>query len=654
MTHQYPRGRALVIATCSIAAVINLGARAASPSDQSRAPDWHANKKLAAQFDIDSNMAAERTSLAVPPAPGDTEWPYYNNRINGNRYSSLNEINAGNIAKLSEACRVHVSGTGAFSAGTILVDGILYTTAWRTTMAVQPTNCDVIWKSIYTPVEKEIYNANRGVAYWDGRIFRGTGDGRLIAYDAATGRELLHEKVADPAIGEYLDAAPVAWDGKVFIGTAAGDLGIVGRMMAFDANTGRQLWSFDTIQPPDKSGKGSWLGDSWKTGGGGTWSSYTLEPDGGLLFVPVGNPAPAFDAHIRAGDNLFTDSVVALDARTGKKVWHFQLRKNDNHDYDIAPPPVLLDVDHRKFVAIGSKDGYLYLVDRTRDTLVWKTAVTTILNEDADATPEGVKVCPGAKGGISYNSPAYDPNYGLLIVGSVDWCYKLVKTPYGAHVPGAPYMGGSMERADDLGSGWITALDIRTGKIKWRYHTPAPVIAGITPTAGGLTFVGDAGGHLDVFRTSDGALLRTIDTGGALAGGIITYRSHGHEYIAVDSGNVSRSSWGAVGGIPTLIVYRLPESERAASNNMPANFDVLTPDAGNGSRVFQANCAACHGATGQGGVGPKLAGISLKHSQSEVAKFIAHPASGMPNLFPGTLSAQDVADVAAYVRSLPP
>lgn len=524
-----------IVASC-IAFLANMGVHATEISDQPRATDWHANKSPAAQFDIDSNMSEERTSLAIPPAPGDTEWPYYNNRINGNRYSSLDEINVDDIGKLSEACRVHVSGTGAFSAGTILVDGIIYTTAWRTTMAVEPANCDVIWKSIYTPVENEVYNANRGVAYLNGKVFRGTGDGRLIAYDAATGRELLREKVGNSADGEYLDAAPVAWDGKVFIGTAAGDLGIVGRMMAFDASTGRQLWSFDTIQRPDKSGNGTWPDETWKTGGGGTWSSYTLEPESGLLFVPVANPAPAFDAHIRKGDNLFTNSVVALDARTGKQVWYFQVRKNDNHDYDIAPPPVLLEVDHRKVVAVGSKDGFLYLIDRTLDKLIWKTAVTTILNEDADATPEGVKICPGAKGGISYNSPAYDLKFGLLIVGSIDWCYKLVKTPYGPHLPGAPYMGGSMERADNSGSGWITAVDVRSGNIRWRYHAPAPVIAGITPTAGGVTFAGNAAGYLYIFRTEDGQLLRTIDTGGALAGGIITYRSQGHEYLAVDSG----------------------------------------------------------------------------------------------------------------------
>ena len=610
--------------------------------------DWHKDPSRAAEVGIDTDLSKEQPTLALPPEGGDTDWPYYNNRIDGDRYLPLTEINHDNVASLEEACRVRVSGTGPFPAGTILVHGVIYTTAWRSTLALQPITCDVVWKALYEPEQPEVYNANRGVAYWNGKLFRGTGDDRMLAYDAATGRELWRTKIGDPTTGEYLAAAPLAWNGKVLMGTAGGDLGVPGRMLALDADTGKVLWSFDTVQHPDSKG-GTWPGTTWKTGGGSTWSTYTLDSATGELFVTVSNPAPALDAKIRMGDNLYSDSLLDLDAATGKLLWHFQIRKNDNHDYDVSAPAVLVTIDHRKTVAVGSKDGFLYLIDRGTHRLLWKTAVTTILNVDADPTPEGVKVCPGAKGGVEYNSPVYDPTEHLLLVGAVDWCYNLFKTPYAPYAPGSPYIGGKMVPAADSGSGWITAVDAHSGKVRWRYQTLAPVIAGITSTQGGVTFAGDTSGLLYVLRTNDGKLLRKIDTGGALAGGIISYQSHGHQYLAVNSGNVSRSSWGAVAGTPTLIVYRLPET--AAAKQDPA---VLAPHAQSGGAVFHAGCAACHGAGGQGGAGAKLAGISSRYTQAQTVSLIVDPRPGMPKLYPGALSAQDVADVAAYVRSLPP
>jgi PQQ-dependent dehydrogenase (methanol/ethanol family) len=631
------------------AAILSCAAGVAAVSAQTAAPNGSPlmDARRAAAMDID---VRELPGQVPPPAPGDTAWPYYNNRADGIRYSDLAQIDEVDVGALEEACRVRVSGPGPFSSGPVLVAGVLYLTAARETLAIQPATCDVIWKSIYAPEEAEIYNANRGVAFLDGRIFRGTGDGRLVAYDAATGRELWRRKFGDPKNGEYVDAAPLAWDGKVFAGLAAGDLGIAGKVAAFDAKTGEPVWSFNTVPRPGEFGNDTWPGETWKTGGGGIWSTFTLDAATGELFAPVANPAPAFDPGWRRGANLFTNAVLVLDARTGKRLWHFQTRPNDNHDYGVSPPGVLIDLDGRKLVAQASKDGFVYLIDRASHALVWKASVTTIRNHDADATAQGVEVCPGAKGGEEYNSPGYDPKLGLLVVGAVDWCYRLFSQAHGPHIPGDPFMGGRMERADDAGTGWITALDARTGKAAWRYHTPAPVIAGVTPTAGGITFAGDASGALYVFRTRDGTLLRRIDTGGALAGGVITYQLQGRQYVAVNTGNISRSSWGAASGTPTLIVYRLPETGAAAQ----ADVTTLSPDPAHGRSVYASRCSACHGATGQGGEGPPLRQVAAKYTQAQAAQFIAHPKPPMPRLFPSALTAQDVADVAAYVRTLPP
>lgn len=612
---------------------------------QSADPEAQKSKSWAKQVDID---VMELPPQVLPPAPGDTDWLHYNRMLDGNRYSELDAITTANVGQLEEVCRVRLAGPGPFSAGTILANGMLYTTSARATIAIEPTNCDIVWKSIYTPEQNEIYNANRGVAHWQGRIFRGTGDGRVVAYDAMTGHELWRVKASDPTNGEYLDAAPLAWEGMVVIGIAAGDLGIAGRMMAFDATSGKQLWSFNTIPRPGEFGNETWPGETWKNGGGGTWSAYTLDTQTGELFVPVANPAPAFDPQIRRGDNLFTNSVLVLDARTGKYRWHYQTRPNDNHDYGVSPPAMLLELDGRKLVVQASKDGFVYLIDRARQQLLWKTPVTTILNHDADATPEGIRVCPGAKGGVEYNSPGYDPVSGLLITGSVDWCYHLTKTAYPPHAPGNPYLGGQMNRGDPVGTGWIVAIDARSGKVRWRYKTPAPVIGAITPTAGGITFAGDTSGLLYAFRTADGQLLRMIQTGGAIAGGIITYRLRGEQYVAVGSGNISRSSWTGATGIPSMILYRLPVAGGGAGD--PA---ALTPDLARGRAVYGISCASCHGAAGQGGEAPPLLGVSARYTQQQAVAFLIDPRPPMPKLYPGTLSAQDLADVAAFVRTLP-
>jgi mono/diheme cytochrome c family protein len=205
-----------------------------------------------------------------------------------------------------------------------------------------------------------------------------------------------------------------------------------------------------------------------------------------------------------------------------------------------------------------------------------------------------------------------------------------------------------MDRGDPVGTGWITALDARSGKVRWRFKTPAPVIGAVTPTAAGLTFAGDASGALYAFRTADGRLLRTIQTGGAIAGGIITYRVRGQQYLAVTSGNISRSSWSGAAGVPTLILYRLPEQHTVAAD--PAS---LKPDLTHGRHVYAMSCGACHGASGQGGEGPPLRGIAARYTQAQAVAYILDPKPRMPRLYPEPLGAQDVADAAAYALTFP-
>jgi alcohol dehydrogenase (cytochrome c) len=591
------------------------------------------------------------------PAEGDTDWPSFNRGLDGVRYSELDQINTDNVGNLEEVCRVRVGGPGPLASGFILEGGGLYFTTSRATIAMNPTNCDIVWKSLYTPEQKEVLVQNRGVAYLDGMVFRGTGDGRLVAYDAASGAELWRQTVGDPTVGEYFSAAPIAWDRKVFIGLAGGDWGIQGRMMAFDAKTGKQLWTFNTVPHPGEFGNETWPGESWKHGGGGTWSSYTLDEKTGELFVPVSNPAPDWNRFGRIGDNLFTSSVLVLDARTGQRIWHYQTRKNDNQDYDVTTPAVLITLKNgRKIIAQASKDGYVYLIDRKTRNLITRTAVTTILNHEVDATKEGVKVCPGMTGGVEYNSPSYDPVNNALTVGAVDWCSILIIQDPPIYKAGEVYGGGTFKQ-DSIGSGWVTSLDATTGKIRWKYHTEAPVVGAITATAGGVTFAGDMSGKLFAFRSTNGDVLLRVDTGGAIAGGIITYQADKQQYLAITSGNISRSTWPMASGLPEVIIYRLGDGHDRASLASSKHTSMTSEpahlgDIAVGKALYATICASCHGAAGEGLSGPKLQGIATKYSYDQAVAYIKAPKLPMPMLYPLILTEQQVADVAAYVRTL--
>ena len=248
------------------------------------------------------------------------------------------------------------------------------------------------------------------MAFANGQLFRGTPDGRLLAIDAASGKTLWQQQVGDPAQGEFFSSVPVIWQGLLITGSAGSDCGIRGRIMAYEQESGREVWRFYTIPRGKETGAETWK--DWKSaryGGGGSWTTYTLDMASGEVFVPVGNPAPDFAPSHRPGANLFTDSMVVLDARTGALKWWHQMLSNDGLDLDLAAAPMLYwNSKGRPMVAIGSKDGYLYGVDRETHKRVFKIPVTTIQKPDRAPTAQGVHSCPGPLGGVEWNGPAYD------------------------------------------------------------------------------------------------------------------------------------------------------------------------------------------------------------------------------------------------------
>jgi PQQ-dependent dehydrogenase (methanol/ethanol family) len=596
-------------------------------------------------------VVASPADAADPPAPAaiGLQWPNYNFKLNGQRFSRLDQINTGNAAQLGEVCRVQIDGPTSFTAGLIVVDGTIYTTTSAETVALDATTCALRWKFTYTPDETEQPPSNRGVAVLDGRVFRGTADGRLIALDAATGKLLWKDVVGDPRLGESIAAAPLAWQGIVYEGIAGGELGVKGRMMAYDAATGRERWRFDTIPTGTQIGANTWKDPATaKTGGGAIWGAFSLDVTTGELFVPVGNPWPAVAAPYRPGANLFTSSLVVLDARSGALKWWHQLVPHDARDLDLASAPVLYrDRKIRDLAAFAGKDGYVQAIDRDTRKVLFHVPVTTIENEGVAATAAGIHICPGFGGGVEWNGPALDPLNNTLITGSVDWCMTVATAPV-EYKAGEHELGGTI-KPDPGASGWVVAMDSETGTVRWRFHAEKPVIAGITPTAGGVLFTGDTGGNFLVLDSKTGAVLKQFATGGALAGGVVTYEIGGTQYVAFASGNVSRVTFGEL-GLPSVVIMALGAKTALP---LPATRRGGTPGVANpdhGHALYAQVCSTCHGTGGTLIEGHNLATLRDRRSLESTVAFIKAPVAPMPRLYPLTLTEQDVVDLAAYLQ----
>jgi alcohol dehydrogenase (cytochrome c) len=508
----------------------------------------------------------------VAPAPAvhasatTADWPSYNKTLTSERFSDLSQINTKNVAKLKVLCTYDTWRLTSFETGMIMVEGALVGTTEFDIFSIDPATCAENWRT-HEEYPAYVLPTNRGAAYLEGRLFRGTDDGRVLAYDFKTGKRLWETTIADVKNGEDVPAAPIAWEGLVFIGNAGGDFkGAKGHVYALDAKTGKIVWQFflvpktegDTVRGPE--GASPPINSTWKNipgapiSGGGNWTSTTLDPTTGLLYVPVGNPAPDYDNSVRQGDNLFTGSVVVLDARTGAYKNHFQLVPRDWHDWDVSNPPILIKTrGGKRLMAVSPKDGHLYGFDLADNKLVYRTPVTRIENvEEPFAVDKDVHFCPGAGGGEEWNSPGYDPLTNFIFTGDVDWCTTVrlqTREEIAAAPLGQPWTGekslnpfnefGKFTRADGVWAGWLYATDADTGVWKWRLKSNYPILSAVTPTAGGLVFFGDTGGHFYALDAATGQKLWGQKIGGAIGGGVITYAVNGAQKIAVATGYVS-------------------------------------------------------------------------------------------------------------------
>ena len=521
------------------------------------------------QSDTSSTTTSESASPGAAPAspaasgsPGGLatvgdDWPTYNGNLQGSRYSTLTDITPQNVSGLKQVCSKQLE-SGAYQSTPLVVAGVIYTTTAHTTYAIDATNCQVKWQSAYTSKTKEPFPVDRGIALVNDRLVRGEPDGHLVALDVATGKTLWDVAPADGNKGEFISAAPITWNGNVYIGVAGSDWGVKGRMMSVDPANGNVKWTFTTIASGSDPAAKSWPDETAASrGGGGTWTSYTLDPDTAEIFIPVANPAPDFASSIRAGANLYTDSIVALDANTGAMKWYVQMIPHDVHDWDMSAPPVLFTTaDGKAMLAAGSKDGNIYGVDRTAHKIVYATAGVRRSGVNAVPTTAGARICPGVLGGAEWNGPAYDVKDNLLLTPMDDWCatVKLGSTRY---IPGGFYFGGTYTMDPfTQAHGTLTATDPASGAIKWKYTAQSPMLAGVTPTASGVAFTGDMAGNILALDSATGRVVFKTPTQGSIAGSVITYRANGKQYVAATSGNISRLTWGNH-GTPTLLVYAL-------------------------------------------------------------------------------------------------
>jgi len=514
-------------------------------------------------------------------APAD--WPAYNRTPAGDRFSPLAEIDRGNVARLQSICSYVLPEVSALQTGLIVVEGTMYFTTETRSYAIDAASCSAKWV-VERPVDTPSpLGVQRGFAYANGRLFRGTSDAHVLALDAADGHTIWEKEIDAKVPGMTMPMAPIAANGLVFIGNAGGDqTGVTGHVYAFDANDGRVVWRFDVV-PASGSARATWPNaERLPITGGAFWTSFTFDAEHGVLYVPAGNPAPDFDAEGRGGDNLYANSVIALDAASGRMLGYNQIVKRDTHDWDVNSPPTLATTKAgRAIVASANKDGLLSVLDRTRLAsglpappseaelgnvlpIVYQSPTTTRANVDVPLSrTERVRFCPGIQGGNEWNGAAFDPHRNSFYVGAVDWCATVqlaaepVAPPLGQIWFGSVASEPSIQGPPSEAKGWLTAFDADTGAVRWKFAVPAPVLAGVTPTAGGVVFSADLSGHVRAFDADKGSVLWELDLGQSIGGGIASYSAGGRQLVAVASGMKSRI-WPGAAEQSRIQVFGLP------------------------------------------------------------------------------------------------
>ena len=502
-----------------------------------------------------------------------SRWLMYSGDYTGRRHSPLTQITPGNASRLAAQWAFQVDnmvpGRG-FEGTPLQVDGVLYVTGNNNTAwAIDVRTGAQLWRYRRTLPSGLTYGAanasNRGFAILGDLLFMGTLDAHLLALDRRTGRVVWDTTVADFKVGYAITQAPLIVKDKVIMGIAGGDIPTRGFIDAYDAKTGARSWRFYTIPAPGEPGSETWSDPVvLPRGGGATWQTGSYDPELNLLYWGVGNPNPDYYGEDRKGDNLYTASLIAVDADTGKLRWHFQFTPHDTHDWDSNHVPVLADVPingrTRKVVMVANRNGFFYTLDRqTGEFLVGKVFTGTqwareltkdgkpIVLTNGLATSAKPTCVPDYRGATNFNPPSYDPSAQLFFVMARETC-AIYSPRKEEPVPGRSFMSGGMEKLPEPDYSALRAIDPKTGAIRWEHKFTQSSLAGVMSTASGLVFAGDQDGYFNAFESRSGKLLWRYRTGSPIHGAAATtYMLDERQYVLIPSGM-------------TITAFALPES----------------------------------------------------------------------------------------------
>jgi PQQ-dependent dehydrogenase (methanol/ethanol family) len=655
---------------------------------------------------IEPSHAFSAQELVMAPT---ADWLTNGGNIYNQRYSRLAQIDRGNVSRLKAVSRTHLRRSGlepkySAEATPLVHDGVVYiSTGADDVFAIGVETGEILWQ----------YSANldpnistvccgwtsRGVALGDGKVFVGQLDGRLVALDQRTGEPVWITQAERWQDGYTITAAPVYYDQTVIVGFAGADRGTRGRVEAFDARDGRLIWTFYTIPAPGEVGHDTWPADSdvWQHGGASVWQTPAVDPELGLVYFSTGNPGPDYTGAIRAGKNLFSASIVAIEAKTGTYRWHFQEVHHDIWDYDASNPVLLFDAEidgrMRKGIVEVGKTGFAYFLDReTGEPLIgieekpvpqeprqatWPTQPYPVgegvVPQHVDVAPLGFELVnqgrlftpffgpdpviarPSIWGGATWPPNSYDPLRATLFVCASDFPGTFtgghLEMPEPTH--NESWGGGKPGSGPLPRMGQFVAMDVKSNTAKWRTRWPDQCYSGSAATGGGLVFTGRNDGRLIALDSDTGALLWEFQTGAGVNAPPAVFEHKGQEYVAVYSGG--NALIGSAHGDSVWLFSLNGTLEPTTPADTPlrpvasrAEAPVDTPDLARGQDVYRQTCLPCHGDDGLGGHG---GGAPLDKLQ-ELAAVTAIVANGRNNMppFGAALSAQQILDVSAFIR----
>jgi alcohol dehydrogenase (cytochrome c) len=510
-------------------------------------------------------------------------WTTYHGSYHSTHYSTLTQITPANVKQLELAWVHQARSLEKFETTPLVVDGVMYLTeAPGTVVALDPVTGRQFWTYEHQ-LPQVTYpccgKVNRGVGYHNGVIFHGTHDMKVIALDARNGRKKWETTIGDYKGGYALTHAPLIVKDKVIVGTAGGELGIRGFLVALDLATGKELWRWKIIPEPGEKGNETWGGkESWKYGGGSIWLTGSYDPSLNLVYWGTGNPGPDWNPSVRPGDNLYTDCVVALDAGTGKLKWHFQFTPHDEWDWDAVQTAVLVDLPYkgreRKLMLWANRNGFYYVLDRATGEFLhgqpfvkqnWASGLDErgrpMKIKGQGPSKQGTQTWPGVQGGTNWFAPSYSPATGYYYVTAWDEYHSTYFTWDQEYEQGKWYAGGGVKspvpptkrepiqkRSTEDGYAAIRALNPTNGEKVWEYKMADMSESGLLTTASNLLFSGNREGHFFALDAKTGQLLWRRNLGGQVVASPITFSAGGNQYVSIAAGSA-------------LFTFRLPAKE---------------------------------------------------------------------------------------------